>query len=122
MPSGETLARFISMVEGGQFLEAIREFYAGGASMQENLNPPRVGMTALLENEQRAMANFAATPVTRAESFLLDGDRVAINWVFEYSDVKGRRRRLDEIAYQVWSGDKIIRERFFYDPASGVVD
>jgi hypothetical protein len=86
------------------------------------LNPPRVGMTALLENEQRAMANFAATPVTRAESFLLDGDRAAINWVFEYSDVKGRRRRLDEIAYQIWSGDKIIRERFFYDPASGVVD
>jgi hypothetical protein len=46
----------------------------------------------------------------------LDGDLVAIDWVFEYSAVKARRRRLDEIAYQVWNDGKITRERFFCDP------
>jgi len=25
-------------------------------------------------------------------------------------------RRFDEIAWQEWCGDKIFRERFFYDP------
>lgn len=29
----------------------------------------------------------------------------------------GKVRRLDEIALQEWRGEKIARERFFYDPA-----
>jgi hypothetical protein len=27
-----------------------------------------------------------------------------------------RGRRVDEVAVQEWRGDKIFRERFFYDP------
>ena len=27
-------------------------------------------------------------------------------------------RRFDEIALQEWRGDRIFRERFFYDPAT----
>ncbi|HEY5373087.1 MAG TPA: hypothetical protein VIK01_05340 [Polyangiaceae bacterium] len=31
--------------------------------------------------------------------------------------VGGERLRMDEIAYQVWRGEQIISERYFYDPA-----
>jgi hypothetical protein len=118
MPSRETLERFIAAVESRDFLESIREFYADHATMQENLNPPRVGMTALLENEQRALNSFQSPPAVTAKSFLVDGDRVAINWIFEYRDLKGQPRKLDEIAYQLWEGEKIVTERYFYDPSS----
>jgi ketosteroid isomerase-like protein len=57
--------------------------------------------------------------VNRAESFVVDGNRSAINWVYEFIDHKGRSYLRDEIAYQVWQDGKIIQERFFYDPVGG---
>jgi len=31
---------------------------------------------------------------------------------------EGLTRRLDELSLQTWRGDRIVSERFFYDPAS----
>ena len=30
---------------------------------------------------------------------------------------KGERLRMDEVAYQLWRGNEIVSERYFYDPA-----
>lgn len=106
------------MVEAQEFLEAIARFYAEDATMQENNMEPRAGLQTLLEGERRALATrLKEIHVCRADSVLVDGDRAAINWVFEYTDYEGNRLRLDEIAYQVWENGKIVRERFYYDPA-----
>lgn len=104
----------IAMAERGQFLEAIQEFYAEDATMQENDKPPRVGLAALLENERRVLASLKEIRVNRADSFVVDGDRAAINWVYLFIDVEGRELHRDEIAYQVWQNGKIVRERFHY--------
>ena len=69
MPRAETLERFIAKVESNAHVEAIAEFYAPNASMQENESPPRTGRT-----------------------------------------------RLEELAYQRWEGDRVVEEKFFYDP------
>jgi ketosteroid isomerase-like protein len=37
--------------------------------------------------------------------------------VFEFVRPDGRTLRMDELAYQLWRGDKIVQERFYYDPA-----
>ena len=29
----------------------------------------------------------------------------------------GKKRLLDELALQKWSGDRIVEEQFYYDPA-----
>lgn len=50
------------------------------------------------------------------ETILVDGDRVVINWVFDVTDKGGKTRRLDELALQIWDGDRIAREPFYYDP------
>ena len=104
----------IAMAEQGKFLEAIQEFYAEDATMQENNQPPRVGLVALLENERRVLTSLKEIRVNRADSFVVDGDRAAINWVYHFIDVEGRELRRDEIAYQVWQNGKIVRERFYY--------
>ena len=51
MPDSATLDRFIARVESGAHAEAIAEFYAPDASMQENEQPPRVGRDGLVANE-----------------------------------------------------------------------
>ena len=118
----ENVKRLIAMVEEGKFLEAIQQFYADDATMQENNDPPRVGLPALLEREQQFLNTIQAMRVHRAVSFLANGDRAAINWIFETTDGQGKRRRLDEVAYQLWRDDKIVQERFYYDPAQRQIE
>jgi hypothetical protein len=48
---------------------------------------------------------------------IVEGDRVAISWVFEFIDHAGKTTRFDEVALQEWRGDRVYREQFFYDPS-----
>jgi ketosteroid isomerase-like protein len=107
----------IALAQQGRFLEAIERFYAEDATMQENQDPPRLGLRALLENERKVLAAAPDIHVERVASLMVDGDRAAINWVFAYTDFACRKVELDEIAYQEWRNGKIVRERFYYDPA-----
>ena len=47
---------------------------------------------------------------------LIAGDQVAIRWRFTFTFNDGRTIRQEEVAWQVWRGDKIAEETFFYDP------
>ena len=113
----DNVTELIALAHQGKFLEAIERFYAEDATMQENLDPPRLGLRALLENERKVLATVPDIHVERVGSLMVDGDRAAINWVFAYTDAAGRQIELDEVAYQEWRDGKIIRERFYYDPA-----
>jgi ketosteroid isomerase-like protein len=117
MPSQDRVRQLISMVEAGKFVEAIEEFYAPSASMQENVQAPRQGLETLVAGERRVLASFKAVRTLPVETFFVDGDRSVIRWVFEFVGHDGRSFRQDELAYQRWDGDKIVEERFYYDPA-----
>jgi hypothetical protein len=114
----ENVEKLIELVERGEFLEAIEKYYAPDATMQENLQlPVRTGLLALLENERLALTTrFKILHQSRAASFVVDGNRAAINWIFEVTEHSGKHWLLDEIAYQEWQEGKIVRERFYYDP------
>jgi len=83
MPSFNTVDRFVTLVESGQFLEAIDQFYADDASMQENGSTPRVGKDALLKFESAAQASVASVKATCIRPMLISEDIVVIRWVFE---------------------------------------
>ena len=79
--------------------------------------PPRVGRAAQFANEEAALERMRFDSI-KAVSFLVDGDRVAINYCFEMTLTgSGGRLRMDEVAYQLWRGDQIVSERYFFDPA-----
>lgn len=117
MPDTARVRAFIALVEGGQYVQAIEDFYHADASMQENTAPPRMGRDALVAHEQKVLAGLKAMKTRRVDRFLVDGDHVVINWVFEMTGPDGTVRVLDELALQSWDGDRIRRERFYYDPA-----
>jgi hypothetical protein len=118
MPSRERVQALVDYVEQRREVEALREFYATDAQTHENDAAPTVGLDALVEKEQRFLASVATMHISRAVSFVVEGDRVAINWIFEYTSANGQRIHLDEIAYQQWDGDKIVDERYYYDTAT----
>ncbi len=67
----------------------------------------------------QALEQFIARVESNAhvEAVLVDGDRVAIRWIFQFDWLDGTRTRMEEIARQRWEGDRIAEEIFFYDPA-----
>lgn len=116
MPSRETVQKFVDVVVSGRHDEAIELFYAEDASMQENLSEVRQGRAGLVERERQVMSMFNEIRTTCVEPFFIEGDRVAINWIFEFVQADGTAHRMNEVAMQQWQGDKILRERFYYDP------
>ncbi len=116
MPSRARVDEFIGVVESGDHAGAIERYYTEDASMQENAAPPRVGRDVLVAHERGVLARMKHV-YSKAMSSVVEGDRVAIHWIFELTDVKDNVHRIDEIAMQEWRGDRIFRERFFYEPA-----
>jgi ketosteroid isomerase-like protein len=116
MPSRARLDEFIAVVEAGDHAGAIERYYTEDASMQENTAAPRVGRDVLVEHERAVLARMSHV-YSKAVSSVVEGDCVAIHWNFELTDKTGKIRRFDEIAWQEWRGDRIFRERFFYDPS-----
>ena len=115
MPTKERLADFIATVERNDHVEAIERFYAEDAAMQENNAPPRVGRDVLVEHEAAALARLSKMETQPAVMVLHDGDNVIIQWVFLMTNKDGVTLRFEELTHQVWDGDLIVRERFFYD-------
>ena len=74
MPSLETLERFIARVEQNAHVEAIQEFYAEGASMQENQAAPRVGRDALVAHESQVLARAASVQSKCVRPAFASGD------------------------------------------------
>lgn len=121
MPSRARVEAFIARVVSGAHDLAIEEFYTPDATMQENQNPPRLGRDTLVAQERAVMGRASRIVTHPVETWLIDGDRVAINWVFDFEFPDGRGFRLEELALQRWEGDRIAEERFFYDPGQRVL-
>jgi len=117
MPTKETLEKFIARVESNAHAEAIEEFYTGNASMQENNAAPRVGRDALVAGERKVLARAKTVTSTCVRPVFVDGDNVVVRWIFRFEWLDGTSTQIEELAYQRWQGERIVEEKFFYDPA-----
>jgi len=117
MPSADTLERFIARVEANAHVEAIAEFYAEDASMQENQQPPRRGRERLMAGESQVLAKAKTVHSACVRPVLVNGDTVVIRWRFRFEWLDGSITAIEELAWQRWVGERIAEEQFFYDPA-----
>jgi len=116
MPSPEVLQRFIAKVESNAHVEAIETFYAAHASMRENELPPRMGRDALVGHERAVLSRARSVTSECVRPVFVNADYVVIRWVFQFEADDGSKTRIDELAYQRWEGDRIVEEKFYYDP------
>lgn len=105
------------MVLANRHDEAIAEFYAPDATMQENLNPPRQGRDLLVAHERAVLARQQSVKTALGAPPMVNGDHVALQWIFDFIDLEGRATRIVEMAHQRWADDYVQTERFYYDPA-----
>lgn len=115
MPDRSVVSAFVALVESGEYIEAIQRFYHPEAVVWENQRQSRVGLDALIENEQRVLSAFT-TVTGRAASVIVEGDHVVISWQFDF--FRGDSHvSLEEVALQRWVDGRIVSERFYYDPS-----
>ena len=117
MPHQATLDRFIAKVLGNEYCEAIAEFYAEDASMQENQAEPRRGRSNLVERERALLEKARSVQSERIGPVFVNGDYVVIRWRFRFHWKDDSITEMEELTYQHWDADRIIEEQFFYDPA-----
>ncbi|SFO60424.1 SnoaL-like domain-containing protein [Variovorax sp. OK605] len=117
MPTPERLEAFIAAVEGGAHAKAIVDYYTEDATMRENQAEPRRGRATLVAQESAVLARTESVASTCVRPVLVNGDHVAIHWVFDFTFKGGSAMRMEEIAWQRWEGERIAEEQFFYDPA-----
>ena len=121
MPSTETLERFIARVEQNAHAEAIEEFYTADATMRENQGAPRTGgREAHVANERKVLARAKSVTSRCVRPVMVNGDHVAIRWIFRFEWLDGSVTEMEEVAWQRWEGERMAEETFFYDPAQRV--
>lgn len=118
MPNRDRVQDLIKYVERGDFPQAIERFYDAAAEMRDNLSVPTIGRDANVERERSFKEYIATIHESTAKSVVIDGDRVVIHWILDFTGKDGKRSRFDQLAYQQWRGDRIVEERFVYDPAT----
>ena len=116
MPTRDRVAAFVALVEQAKYVEALEGFYHPDSTMQDNQQPPRVGLEAHVASEKATMARFAQMRTDPVTDLLIDGDKVMIRWKFTFTPAEGPPMVMEELTLQRWDGDRIAEERFFYDP------
>ncbi|MGZ3376963.1 MAG: nuclear transport factor 2 family protein [Phenylobacterium sp.] len=116
MPARDRVEAFVALVEAADYVTALERFYHPNASMQDNQQPPRVGLERLIADERATMARFAHMQTDPVTDLLIDGDKVMIRWKFTFTPAEGPPMVMEELTLQRWEGDRIAEERFFYDP------
>jgi len=116
MPDAKTVQAFAAAVEAGDYLGAIERFYAPDVAIYENQQAQTGGRDAFHARERATLASVQAIKGLRARPALVDGDQVAILWRFELVPREGATRVFEEVALQTWRGERIVEERFHYDP------
>jgi ketosteroid isomerase-like protein len=116
MPSRDRVQAFIALVERARYVEALEQFYHPDATMQDNQQPPRLGLERLIADERTTMARFQTMKTDKVTDLLIDGDKVMVRWKFTFTPAQGPPMVMEEITLQRWAGERIAEERFFYDP------
>jgi len=109
----------VSYIRDGKIIEAMHEFYADDTQMQENNNPPTVGLAANVEREHQFVASVKRWIAFDVNSIAIDASRgkTAIQSTSAFEGVDGKTYRTDQVAVQTWRDGKIAHEKFYYDTA-----
>ena len=102
-------------IRKGKIIEAMNEFYDKNTKMQENVNPPTVGLAANVERENQFMSG-----VKEWKGFNVTASGVGDSVTFyecnlDFIATSGQPVHMEQVVVAKWKNGKIVHERFYYD-------
>jgi ketosteroid isomerase-like protein len=105
-------------IREGRILEAMHEFYANDVSMQENANPPTVGLDANIAREEQFLSAVKEWTGFEVKSIGIGNGVTFCETVFDWISTDGKPIHLEQVTVSRWRDGRITHERFYYDPAA----
>ncbi len=105
-----------AMIQQGQIMEAMNEFYTDDLVMGENNNEPTISLAVNLEREQAFVDNTTWHGL-ELKSVAVGDDVSMVEWWMDFHNTQyGGRLAFTQVAVQRWRDGKIYDERFYYSP------
>ena len=105
------LQRWISE---GRIAEALDEFYAPDVAMQENTEPPCVGLPANKRREAEFVASVRAWKRFDVRAIAVEGDTSFVETVMDYVLDDGTAVHTEQVSRAKWRDGRIVHERFYH--------
>ena len=108
-----------NMVNQGQILDAFEKYYHDDVVMIEATGHTRKGKAENREYEKKFVSSVKQVHGGGVHAITSD-EKSGITMVESWMDVSfadGNRVKMEQVAVQKWDGDKIIHERFYYNPS-----
>ncbi len=103
----------IDGIAKGEILETFDRFYADDVVMSENGVDERVGKAANRSYEE-AFVDGVTFHGAEVGEVVVEGDRAAVEWTFDFTPKGGERVRQRQVALQVWRDGQVARETFYH--------
>lgn len=111
----QRVASLIEYIQTGRILDAMTEFYAPDTQMQENANPPTVGLAANIEREKQFLSYVKVWKGFAVKSLAVQGDVSFMETTIDFVAVDGKDVHMEQVSVARWQDGKIVHERFYYD-------
>ncbi len=108
----EDLHRYILK---GRIIEAMNEFYDRTVTMQDNANPPTVGLDTNIEREKQFLKTVKDWKGSQFKAIGVGKDVTFYEAVFDWIATDGTPVHREQVAVARWKNGKIVQERFYYD-------
>lgn len=102
-------------IQEGRILDAMNEFYAEETRMQENRNPPTIGLAANIEREKQFLRNVKEWKGSEFKAIGVGKDVTFYEAAFDWVTTDGVPVHVEQVAVQRWRDGKIVHERFYHD-------
>lgn len=104
----------IDGIQGGKILETFDKYYADDVVMSENGDNERIGKAANRVYEEQFMNSIAEFHGVSTGDVIIDGDKAAVEWTFDFTPKGGERIVQKQVALQTWKDGRVIREVFYH--------
>ncbi len=112
----ERLRDLCQYIREGKIIEAMHEFYDENVEMQENLEPPCVGLEANIKREEEWLTSVKEFKEYEVQALGVGGNTTFQECTFNYITVDGKEVFTAQVARAIWKDNKIIHERFYWHP------
>jgi len=118
----ELVQQLFNHMANGTILDAMNTLYDEKVKMQENTNPPTVGLPDNIEREKQFLANVKEWKsldlhaiATKPSPTDPTSGVALVEYSFDFINQQNQPIRYEQVAVQQWKNGKITHERFYYN-------
>ncbi len=112
----DRLEDLFSYIREGRILDAMNEFYAEDATMQENSLPPTVGRDANYEREKQFLSTVKDWQRFDVTAKGVGDDVTFYETVMDWVTTDDTPVHVEQVVVAKWKDGKIISERYYHNP------